>query len=88
MAEEIKLVEVDIDNDCAINEVVIDNGIEFDFPKVDDTNVDHLAEAVNHIQYLIHNLRLAYDVKPDKRLSDIIVAQELSARELNNLINQ
>jgi len=76
--------------------VEVDNDIEFEFPKLDaatedplkTATEDPLKAAIIHIQHLIHNLRLAYDIKPDKRLSDIIVAQELSHRELISLINQ
>lgn len=69
--EEVQIVEVDIDNDC--KETVV-------------TNEHHIQEAANHLQFLIHNLKLAYDIKPDKRLSDIIVAQELSLREVRTLL--
>ena len=68
--------------------VEVDNDIEFEFPNLDAATEDPLKAAIIHIQHLIHNLRLAYDIKPDKRLSDIIVAQELSHRELIALINQ
>jgi hypothetical protein len=74
---EVKVVEVDIDNDC--QETVVNDQPE---------NPDHLAQALNNIEALIDNLRLSYDIRPDKRLSDIIVAQELSRRELIALINQ
>jgi len=53
---EVKIVEVDIDNDC--KETVV-------------TNEHHLQESVN---------------QPNNRLSSIIVAQELSLRELKSLL--
>ena len=68
---EVQLVEVDIDNDC--KETIV-------------TNEHHVQEAINHLVFLIHNLKLAYDIKPDKRLSDVIVAQELSLREVKALL--
>ena len=69
--EEVQIVEVDIDNDC--KETVV-------------TNEHHLQESVNCLEGLLHNLKLAYDIKPDKRLSDVIVAQELSLREVKALL--
>ena len=42
--------------------------------------------AVANCEELLHQLRLSYDLKPQKRLSDIIVAQELSLMELNALL--
>jgi len=75
MSEEVKVVEVDIDNDC--QESV-----------VQEPNSSNIESALSNIEELIHNLKIAYDIKPDKKLSDIIVAQELSRRELLSLINQ
>ena len=68
---DVQIVEVDIDNDC--KETVV-------------TNDANIQEAINHLNGLLHNLKLAYDIKADKRLSDIIVAQELSLRELRTLL--
>jgi uncharacterized protein YqgV (UPF0045/DUF77 family) len=45
-----------------------------------------IADAVANCEELIHNLRLSYDLKPNKRVSDIIVAQELSLMELKALV--
>ena len=45
-----------------------------------------IADAVANCEELIHNLRLSYDIKPNKRVSDIIVAQELSLMELKALL--
>ena len=45
-----------------------------------------IATAVANCEELIHQLRLSYDIKPQKRLSDIIVAQELSLMELKALL--
>ena len=42
--------------------------------------------AVANCEELLHQLRLSYDLKPQKRLSDIIVAQELSLMELKALL--
>ena len=36
-----------------------------------------IAAAAANCEELIHNLRMSYDLQPNKRLSDIIVAQEL-----------
>ena len=68
---DVKVVEVDIDNDC--KETVV-------------TNEHHLQESVNCLEGLLHNLKLAYDIQPNNRLSSIIVAQELSLRELRSLL--
>ncbi len=45
-----------------------------------------IATAVANCEELIHQLRLSYDLKPNKRLSDIIVTQELSLMELKALL--
>jgi hypothetical protein len=45
-----------------------------------------IATAVANCEELIHQLRLSYDLKPQKRVSDIIVAQELSLMELKALL--
>lgn len=45
-----------------------------------------IGSAVGNCEELLHQLRLSYDLKPQKRLSDIIVAQELSLMELNALL--
>ncbi len=45
-----------------------------------------IATAVANCEELIHQLRLSYDIKPNKRLSDIIVTQELSLMELKALL--
>lgn len=42
--------------------------------------------AIKNCEELIHNLRLSYDLEANKRVSDIIVAQELSLRELKALL--
>lgn len=75
--EEVQIVEVDIDNNLLITRSNRETVV---------TNEHHIQEAANHLQFLIHNLKLAYDIKPDKRLSDIIVAQELSLREVRTLL--
>lgn len=71
----VEVVGVDIDNDC--QETVVQG-----------PNSSNLEAALENIEKLIHNLKVAYDIKADKKLSDIIVAQELSLRELLSLINQ
>ena len=45
-----------------------------------------IGSAVANCEELIHQLRLSYDIKPNKRVSDIIVAQELSLMELKSLL--
>jgi hypothetical protein len=45
-----------------------------------------IADAAANCEELIHNLRLSYDIQPNKRLSDIIIAQEVSLRELKALV--
>jgi hypothetical protein len=45
-----------------------------------------IGSAVENCEELIHQLRLSYDIQPNKRLSDIIVAQELSLMELKALL--
>lgn len=45
-----------------------------------------IADALENCEELINNLRLSYDIKPNKRVSDIIVAQELSLMELKSLL--
>ena len=45
-----------------------------------------IGSAVANCEELIHQLRLSYDIKPNKRVSDIIVAQELSLMELKALL--
>ena len=62
-------------------------------PKAKETEVtpqdelnQRIGSAVANCEELIHNLRLSYDIKPNKRLSDIIVAQELSLMELKALL--
>jgi hypothetical protein len=45
-----------------------------------------IATAIANCEELIHNLRLSYDLRANKRISDIIVAQELSLMELKALL--
>jgi hypothetical protein len=45
-----------------------------------------IGSAAENCEELIHQLRLSYDIQPNKRLSDIIVAQELSLMELKALL--
>lgn len=45
-----------------------------------------ISNAIANCEELIHNLRLSYDMSPQKRVSDIIVAQELSLMELKALL--
>lgn len=45
-----------------------------------------IATAAANCEELIHNLRLSYDLRANKRISDIIVAQELSLMELKALL--
>jgi len=45
-----------------------------------------IGTAVASCEELIHQLRLSYDLQPNKRVSDIIVAQELSLMELKALL--
>ena len=45
-----------------------------------------IAAAAANCEELIHNLRMSYDLQPNKRLSDIIGAQELSLMELKALV--
>jgi len=45
-----------------------------------------ITNAAANCEELIHNLRLSYDIQPNKRVSDIIVAQELSLMELKALL--
>lgn len=45
-----------------------------------------IANAAANCEELIHNLRLSYDIQPNKRVSDIIIAQEVSLRELKALV--
>ena len=44
-----------------------------------------VLQAISNTELTIINLRESYDVAAFKRLSDIIVAQELSLNELRNL---
>ena len=45
-----------------------------------------ITSAAQNCEDLIHQLRLSYDIRPNKRISDIIVAQELSLMELKALL--
>ena len=45
-----------------------------------------IVTAAANCEELIHNLRLSYDLQANKRISDIIVAQELSLMELKALV--
>jgi len=45
-----------------------------------------INKALVNCEELIQSLRVSYDIKPDKRVSDIIVAQELSLMELKALL--
>lgn len=45
-----------------------------------------ISNALANCEELIHELRLSYDIQPNKRVSDIIVAQELSLMELKALV--
>jgi len=45
-----------------------------------------ILKSIANCEELIHNLRLSYDIQPNKRVSDIIVAQELSLMELKALL--
>lgn len=47
-----------------------------------------VLQAISNTEYTIDLLRESYDVAAFKRLSDIIVAQELSLNELRNLCNE
>ena len=47
-----------------------------------------VRQAIANTELTILNLRESYDVAAYKRLSDIIVAQELSLNELRNLDNE
>jgi hypothetical protein len=51
-----------------------------------DELTQRISTAVANCEELIHQLRLSYDLKPQKRVSDIIVAQELSLMELKALL--
>ena len=45
-----------------------------------------ITKAVANCEELLDNLRMSYDLKPNKRVSDIIVSQELSLMELKALL--
>ena len=47
-----------------------------------------VLQAISNTESTIDLLRESYDVAAFKRLSDIIVAQELSLNELRNLCNE
>ena len=47
-----------------------------------------VLQAISNTESTIDLLRESYDVAAFKRLSDIIVAQELSLNELRNLDNE
>jgi hypothetical protein len=47
-----------------------------------------VLQAISNTESTIDLLRESYDVSAYKRLSDIIVAQELSLNELRNLDNE
>lgn len=47
-----------------------------------------VLQAISNTESTIDLLRESYDVAAFKRLSDIIVAQELSLKELRNLDNE
>jgi hypothetical protein len=47
---------------------------------------ENLEIAFRAAEELLHQLRLSYDIKPQKPLSDLIITQESALRELKNLL--
>ncbi len=47
----------------------------------------HVLQAITSTEATIDSLRNSYDVAAFKRVSDIVVAQELSLKELKDLYN-
>jgi hypothetical protein len=47
---------------------------------------ENLEIALRAGEEMLHQLRLSYDIKAQKPLSDIIITQESALRELKNLL--
>lgn len=47
---------------------------------------ENIMIAVNNCEEMLHQLRLSYDIKPQKPLSDLIITQESALRELKSLL--
>jgi hypothetical protein len=62
-----------------------ETGVFINVTPQDELN-QRIADAAANCEELIHNLRLSYDIQPNKRLSDIIISQEVSLRELKTLV--